>query len=55
MKMVIESAKEIFDLDLDTIGYFFGELVARDSFNPNELYNVKEKVLEIWQKQKMNY
>ena len=46
MKMVIESAKEIFDLDLDTIGYFFGELVARDSFNPNELYNVKEKVLD---------
>ena len=36
MKMVIESAK----------GYFFGELVARDSFNPNELYNVKEKVLD---------
>lgn len=46
MKMVIESAKEIFDLDLDTICYFFGELVARDSFNPNELYNVKEKVLD---------
>lgn len=46
MKMVIESAKEIFDLDLDTIGYFLGELVARDSFNPNELYNVEEKVLD---------
>ena len=46
MKMVIESAEEIFDLDLDTIGYFFGELVARDSFNPNELYNVEEKVLD---------
>lgn len=46
MKMVIESAEEIFDLDLDTIGYFFEELVARDSFNPNELYNVEEKVLD---------
>ena len=30
MKMVIESAEEIFDLDLDTIGYFFGELVDAD-------------------------